>query len=176
MFSTGGKRMRESGERGRSPVLDGIEAIAVVGLCTSERRRYAMGLARDRGYVFVPAEQTEQGIDAIDRLVDLVGMTAGVHGFVLEYGDDADCAEIIGALSAAESRAVLTDLVCVLDLACLHSDLESETRAGTLVGQIEFASTLALLASDASASTGIEAAESLVAHLASEAQRFLLRD
>lgn len=135
-----------------------------------------MSLARDRGYVFVPAEQTEQGIEAIDRLVDLVGMTSGVHGFVLEYGEDADCAEIIGALSAPDTRAVLTDLVCVLDLACLRSDLDSEARAGALVAQIEFASTLALLAPDAADSAGAEAAIGLIAHLAPEAERFLLRD
>ncbi|MFE1082397.1 GTP-binding protein [Brevibacterium sediminis] len=168
--------MQGSDERGRSPIVDGIEAIAVVGLCAAERRRYAMGLARDRGFVFVPAEQTEQGIEAIDRLVDLVGMTSGVHGFVLEYGEDADCAEIIGALSAPDTRAVLTDLVCVLDLACLRSDLDSEARAGALVAQIEFASTLALLAPDAADSAGAEAAIGLIAHLAPEAERFLLRD
>ena len=176
MFSSEGKRMQGSDERGRSPIVDGIEAIAVVGLCAAERRRYAMGLARDRGFVFVPAEQTEQGIEAIDRLVDLVGMTSGVHGFVLEYGEDADCAEIIGALSAPDTRAVLTDLVCVLDLACLRSDLDSEARAGALVAQIEFASTLALLALDAADSAGAEAAIGLIAHLAPEAERFLLRD
>ena len=176
MFSSEGKRMQGSDERGRSPIVDGIEAIAVVGLCAAERRRYAMGLARDRGFVFVPAEQTEQGIEAIDRLVDLVGMTSGVHGFVLEYGEDADCAEIIGALSAPDTRAVLTDLVCVLDLACLRSDLDSEARAGALVAQIEFASTLALLAPDAADSAGAEAAIGLIAHLAPEAERFLLRD
>ncbi|WP_193627306.1 GTP-binding protein [Brevibacterium sp. CFH 10365] len=168
--------MRESGKRGQGAVADGIEAIAVVGLCATERRQYAMGLARDRGYVFVPAEQTEQGIEAIDRLVDLVGMTSGVHGFVLEYGQGADCAEIIGALSASDTRAVLTDLVCVLDLACLHSDLDSEARVGALVSQIEFASTLALLAPDSSDPDGIEAAIGLIAHLAPEARRFLLCD
>lgn len=176
MFSSEGKRMQGSDERGRSPIVDGIEAIAVVGLCAAERRRYAMGLARDRGFVFMPAEQTEQGIEAIDRLVDLLGMTSGVHGFVLEYGEDADCAEIIGALSAPDTRAVLTDLVCVLDLACLRSDLDSEARAGALVAQIEFASTLALLAPDAADSAGAEAAIGLIAHLAPEAERFLLRD
>ena len=174
MFSIEGKRMRGSAERGRKSVIDGIEAIAVVGLCAVERRRYAMSLARDRGYVFVPAEQTEQGIEAIDRLVDLVGMTSGVHGFVLEYGEGADCAEIIGALSAPDTRAVLTDLVCVLDLACLSSDLDSEARAGALVAQIEFASTLALLAPGTADSSGIEGAIGLIAHLAPEARRFLL--
>lgn len=168
--------MQGSDERGGRPIVDGIEAIAVVGLCAAERRRYAMGLARDRGFVFVPAEQTGQGIEAIDRLVDLVGMTSGVHGFVLEYGVDADCAEIIGALSALDTRAVLTDLVCVLDLACLRSDLDSEARAGVLVAQIEFASTLALLAPDPADSSGIEAAIGLIAHLAPEAERFVLRD
>lgn len=176
MFSNEGKRMQGSDERGRSPIVDGIEAIAVVGLCAADRRHYAMGLARDRGHVFVPAEQTERGIEAIDRLVELVGMTSGVHGFVLEYGGDTNCAEIIGALSAPDTRAVLTDLVCVLDLACLHSDLDSDVRAGTLVAQIEFASTLALLAPDAADSAGTEAAIGLIAHLAPEAERFLLRD
>ena len=61
MFSSEGKRMQGSDERGRKSVVDGIEAIAVVGPCAAERRHYAMSLARDRGYVFVPAEQTEQG-------------------------------------------------------------------------------------------------------------------
>ncbi|SMX67736.1 Cobalamin synthesis protein cobW C-terminal domain-containing protein [Brevibacterium iodinum ATCC 49514] len=173
MFSSEGKRMQGSDERGRSPIVDGIEAIAVVGLCVAERRRYAMGLARDRGFVFVPAEQTEQGIEAIDRLVDLVGMTSGVHGFVLEHGEGADCAENIGALSAPDSRAVLTDLVCVLDLACLHSDLDSEERAGALVSQIEFASTSALVTPDPADSGGIEEAIGLIAHLAPEASLFL---
>lgn len=168
--------MQGSVTRGQGPVADGIEAIAVVGLCTAERRRYAMGLARDRGYVFVPAEQTVQGIDAIDRLVDLVGMTSGVHGFVLEYGEGSDCAEIIGGLSAPETRAVLTDLVCVLDLACLHRDLDSETRAGALVAQIEFASTLVLLAPEPVDPNEIEEAVGLIAHLAPEADRSLLRE
>jgi hypothetical protein len=58
-----------------------IEAIAVVGLCAAERRRYAMALAGARGYVFVPAEQTVQGIDVIDRLV-----APGC--------DDAECARL----------------------------------------------------------------------------------
>lgn len=168
--------MQGSVTRGQGPVADGIEAIAVVGLCTAERRRYAMGLARDRGYVFVPAEQTVQGIDAIDRLVDLVGMTSGVHGFVLEYAEGADCAEIIGGLSNPEARAVLTDLVCVLDLACLHRDLDSETRAGALVAQIEFASTLVLLAPDGADSGEVDVAIGLISHLAPEAEHCLLRD
>lgn len=75
-----------------------------------------MELAKDRGYVFVPAEQTAQGIETIDRLVALLGTAPGVGGFVLEYADDAACPEVIGALSAADSRAVLSDLVCVVDL------------------------------------------------------------
>ena len=173
MFSIKGKRMRGSVERGNRSVVDGIEAIAVVGLCAAERRHYAMSLARDRGYVFVPAEQTAQGIEAVDRLVDLVGMTSGVHGFVLEYREDADCAEIIGALSAPDTRAVLTDLVCVLDLACLHGDLDSEERAGALISQIEFASTSALVTPDPAGSGGIEEAIGLIEHLAPEASLFL---
>jgi hypothetical protein len=47
--------MRESTERPRESSVSGIDAIAVVGLCAYERRRYAMELAKTRGYVFVPA-------------------------------------------------------------------------------------------------------------------------
>ncbi len=168
----------------QGPVMAGIDAIAVVGLCAHERRRYAMDLAKARGYVFVPAEQTEQGIDAIDRLVGLLGMTADIRGFVLEYADDTACPEVIGALSAADSPAVLSDLVCVVDLTCLSGDLEEEDRCVRLVGQVEFASTLALLgpigredpaheSGDAPAHEFAEAVD-LIAHLAPEAHRFVL--
>jgi hypothetical protein len=92
--------MQDSFESARAPVAGEIEAIAVVGLCAAERRRYAMALAGARDYVFVPAEQTVQGIEVIDRLVALVAMTPSVRGFVLEYDDETSCAEIIGALSA----------------------------------------------------------------------------
>lgn len=167
--------MQESGERPtgqlRGGAISGVDAIAVVGLCAHERRRYAMELAKDRGYVFVPAEQTVQGIDAIDRLVALLGATAGVGGFVLEYADDAACPEVIGALSAADSQAVLSDLVCVVDLACFRGDLEDEERCLKLIAQVEFASTLALLAPpDAAATADVD----LIAHLAPEARRFVL--
>ncbi|WP_166974324.1 GTP-binding protein [Brevibacterium atlanticum] len=158
-------------ERKSGPVVSGIDAIAVVGLCAHERRRYAMDMARSRGYVFVPAEQTEQGIDAIDRLVGLLGMTAGIRGFVLEYADDTACPEVIGALSAADSPAVLSDLVCAVDLTCLSGDLEDEDRCIRLVGQVEFASTLALLgAGDGEPAEAVD----LIAHLAPEAHRFVL--
>ncbi|MGC2939453.1 MULTISPECIES: GTP-binding protein [unclassified Brevibacterium] len=176
----------ERAEQIRGGAVSGIDAIAVVGLCAHERRRYAMELAKNRGYVFVPAEQTEQGIEIVDRLVALLGKTAGVRGFVLEYADDAACPEVIGALSAADSQAVLSDLVCVVDLMCFRSDLEAEERCGRLVAQIEFASTLALLApvgamaagpieGDAMADeAGVQEAVDLIAHLAPEARRFVL--
>ncbi|UVI35681.1 GTP-binding protein [Brevibacterium spongiae] len=166
--------MQKSSEPACGRVVKGIEAIAVVGLCAAERRRYAMRLAGARGYVFVPAEQTAQGIETIDRLVDLIGLASGVHGFVLEYDDGTCCAEIIGALSAPETRAVLTDLVCVLDPVCLPGDLESEDRAAVLVDQVEFASTLALLKADISDLAGIADALGLIEHLAPEAGQYLI--
>jgi hypothetical protein len=86
--------------------------------------------------------------------VNLLGMTAGVRGFVLEYDEEAACPEIIGAMSAADSRAVLSDLVCVVDLTCLHGDLDDEDRCVRLIGQIEFASTLALLTPEGLVSGG----------------------
>lgn len=194
--------MQGPAERTRNPGLTGIDAIAVVGLCAHERRRYAVELAKARGYVFVPAEQTEQGIDAVDRLVGLLDMSAGIRGFVLEYPEGVACPEIIGSLSASDSQAVLADLVCVVDLTCLRGDLEAEDRCVRLIGQIEFASTLALLAPSGGLSEGVgnepvgggalvdgdgircgngeaiadEFAEAvdLIAHLAPEAHRFVL--
>ena len=166
--------MQDSFEGARAPVAGEIEAIAVVGLCAAERRRYAMALAGARDYVFVPAEQTVQGIEVIDRLVALVAMTPSVRGFVLEYDDETSCAEIIGALSAPESRAVLTDLVCVLDLVCLPADLGCEDRSALLVDQVEFASTLVLLEPGERIDfAGFAAALGLVGHLAPEARQFI---
>lgn len=166
-----------------------VETIAVTGACAAERRSYATRLARERGFIFIPAEQTVQGIEAVDRMIDLVATTFRAPGVILEYPIEVPVMEIIGALSAPEAGTRLTDLVCVLDVGHMIADFESEEFIGLsqvteeagpdsgvvaslaelLVAQIEFASTVAIVNAEALEPEALKIARALISHLAPEA-------
>lgn len=171
-----------------------IETIAVTGACAAERRSYAMRLARERGFIFVPAEQTAQGVDAVDRMIELVATAFRAPGVILEYPLDVPVMEIVGALTAPVAGTRLTDLVCVLDVGHLIADLESEaliglpqvdeeadpepcvvaSRAELLMAQIEFASTVAIVNAQALESEELTRIRALISHLAPEAYLALI--
>lgn len=171
-----------------------IETIAVTGACAVERRSYAMRLARERGFIFVPAEQTAQGVEAVDRMIELVATAFQAPGVILEYPIDVPVMEVIGALSVPVAGARLTDLVCVLDVGHLIADLESEaliglaqvdeetdpdpcvvaSRAELLMAQIEFASTVAIVNARALEPEELTRTRALISHLAPEAFQALI--
>ena len=161
-----------------------VDVIAVTGACAQERSRCARGVARARGFVLVPAEQTGQGLEAVDRAVNLMRRAARVRGLVLEYPFEVPVMEVVGSLTAPAAGTRLVDLVCVLDVGDLLADLGSEefirlpvtndaedggviaSKAELLVAQIEFASTIAFVNARPLQSEVLERATSLVSHLA----------
>ncbi|WP_309131545.1 GTP-binding protein [Brevibacterium sp.] len=166
-----------------------VDVIAVTGVCAAERRSYALELAKERGYIFIPGEQTSRGIDAVDRMISLACSAFNAPGVLLEYPAEAPAQEIVGALTTGGVEARLSDLVCVLDVGHLLEDLDSDvlisnlvdrgdasmeysTRAELLVSQLEFASTVVLVNSDSLPPGAIEQMAALVSHLAPNSHLF----
>lgn len=171
-----------------------IDVIAVTGMCVEERSSYARRLAAVRGFVLVPAEQTAEGIDVVDRTVDLLRMASHAPGIVLEYPVETPVAEVVGSLNAAVADTNLIDLVCVLDVGHMLADIGSQeyvsltamndeseggivaAKAELLVSQIEFASTIAIVNAGALQTEELEQALSLVGHLAPNADQRLIAE
>lgn len=165
-----------------------VKAIAVTGACAVERRDYAVRLAKARDFILVPAEQTEQGIAAVDRMIDLVRTAFGARGVVLEYRSETPVMEIVGALSAPSAGTELIDLVSVLDVGHLLDDLGSEeflelgsggivaAKAELLVAQIEFASTAAIVNARALSAEELELVVALIGHLNPDAHTALIAE
>lgn len=169
-----------------------IDVIAVTGACAQERGSCARSIAEARRFVFVPAEQTGQGLEAVDRAVTLMRKAIHVPGVVLEYPLEVPVMEIVGSLTAPEAGTTLIDLVCVLDVGCMLADLDSEefirvpltsdandggvitSRAELLVAQIEFASTIAVVNGRSLQPKVLERATSLLSHLAPSAEQRLV--
>lgn len=167
----------------------GIDVIAVTGVCGPERRNYALRLAKERGFIFVPAQQTCQGFEAVDRMIDLIRGAFSANGAVLEFPAEVPAIEIVGAMTSASAATRLNDLVCVLDLAHLIEDLESEvlmaepstedgeiaacvSRAELLINGIEMASTVAFMNSGCLSSEEFEQTTALISHLAPNSHLF----
>lgn len=165
-----------------------VEAIAVTGACAVERRDYAMRLAKARGFILVPAEQTGQGVAAVDRMIELVRTAFGARGVVLEYPTETPVMEIVGALSAPSAGTELIDLVSVLDVGHLLDDLGSEeflelgsggivaAKAELLVSQIEFASTAAIVNAQALSAEEFELVIALIGHLNPDAHAAVITE
>ncbi|SMX98405.1 Cobalamin synthesis protein cobW C-terminal domain-containing protein [Brevibacterium sp. 239c] len=169
-----------------------VDVIAVTGACAQERGRCARSIAEVRGFVFVPAEQTGQGLEAVDRAVNLMRKAIHVPGVVLEYPLEVPVMEIVGFLTAPDAGTALLDLVCVLDVGCMLADLDSEelirvplasdardggviaSKAELLVAQIEFASTIAVVNGSSLQPKALERAASLLSHLAPSAEQRLV--
>ena len=107
-----------------------VDVIAVTGMCVEERRSYARRLAAVRGFVLVPAEHTAEGVEVVDRTVDLLRRASQVHGIVLEYPFETPVMEIVGSLNAAGADTRLIDLVCVLDVGHMLVDIGSPDYVG----------------------------------------------
>ena len=168
-----------------------IDVIAVTGACAQERGSCARSIAEARGFVFVPAEQTGQGLEAVDRAVNLMRKAIRVPGVVLEYPLEVPVMEIVGSLTVPGGGRSI-DLVCVLDVGCMLADLDSEefirvpltsdandggvitSRAELLVAQIEFASTIAVVNGRSLQPKVLERATSLLSHLAPSAEQRLV--
>lgn len=171
-----------------------VDVVAVTGTCVEERRSCARRLAAAHGFVLVPAEQTAEGVEVVDRAISLVRMTAHAQGMVLEYPVETPVMEIVGALNAAAANANLIDLVCVLDVGHLLADIASEeyvcltamndggeggilaAKAELLVSQIEFASTIAIVNAAGLQPEEFEQAAAVVSHLAPSADQRLITD
>lgn len=171
-----------------------VDVIAVTGMCVEERRSYARRLAAVRGFVLVPAEHTAEGVEVVDRTVDLLRRASQVHGIVLEYPFETPVMEIVGSLNAAGADTRLIDLVCVLDVGHMLVDIGSPdyvglpamggegeggilaARAELLVSQIEFSSTIAIVNSGVLESAELEQAAALLSHLAPSADQCLIAD
>lgn len=171
-----------------------IDVIAVTGMCVEERRSYARRLAAARGFVLVTAEQTAEGVEVVDRTVDLLRMASHAPGIVLEYPFETPVMEIVGSLNAAVVDTRLIDLVCVLDVGHMLVDVGSQeyvslpamngesengilaAKAELLVSQIEFASTVAIVNSGALQTAELEQAAALVSHLAPNAGQRLIAE
>ena len=171
-----------------------VDVIAVTGMCVEERRGYARRLAAVRGFVLVPAEQTAEGVEVVDRTVDLLRRASQVHGIVLEYPFETPVMEIVGSLNATGADTRLIDLVCVLDVGHMLVDIGSPdyvglpamggegeggilaARAELLVSQIEFSSTIAIVNSGVLESAEVEQAAALLSHLAPSADQCLIAD
>ncbi|MCF2573364.1 GTP-binding protein [Brevibacterium sp. UCMA 11754] len=169
-----------------------VNVIAVTGACAQERASCARSIAKVRGFVFVPAEQTGQGLEAVDRAVDLMRKAIHVPGVVLEYPLEVPVMEVVGSLTAPDAGTTLLDLVCVLDVGCMLADLGSEefirvpltseandggviaSKAELLVAQIEFASTIAVVNGGSLQPKALERAASLLSHLAPSAEQRLV--
>lgn len=169
-----------------------VDVIAVTGACAQERSSCAREVAQARGFVLVPAEQTGQGFEAVDRAVNLVRSASGVRGLVLEYPFAVPVMEIVGSLIAQAAGTRLVDLICVLDAADMLTDLASEefvrlpmtddahdsgviaSRAELLLAQIEFASTIAVVNARALQPEALEQVTSLVSQLAPCAAQSLI--
>lgn len=176
------------------PVPSGadVDVIAVTGACAQERSSCARGIAEAQGFVFVPADQTGQGLETVDRAVDLMRKSIHVQGLVLEYPIGEPVMEIVGSLTAPDAGTRLIDLVCVLDVGCLLADLDSEefirlpligdaddggviaSKAELIVAQIEFASTIAVVNGGSLRPRALERATSLVSKLAPWAEQRLV--
>ncbi|RBP61689.1 hypothetical protein DFO66_11913 [Brevibacterium sanguinis] len=164
-----------------------LDVIAVTGVCAAERRGYAIRLAKERGFIFVPAEQAGQGVEAVDRLIGLVRSAFNPPGMLLEYPAEVTAAEIVGALTTSGAR--LLEMVCVLDVGHLLEDLDSDLlisrsdsvdsdgverprRSEVLVSQIELSSTVVLVNSGSLSPGEGERMTALVSHLAPNAHLF----
>ncbi|WP_240372586.1 GTP-binding protein [Brevibacterium zhoupengii] len=174
------------------PIGADVDVIAVTGARAHERSSCARGIAEAQGFVFVPAEQTGQGLEAVDRAVNLMRKAIHVQGLVLEFPIEVPVTEIVGTLTAADTGTRLIDLVCVLDAGCLLADLDSEefirlpltrdaddggviaSKAELIVAQIEFASTIAVVNGGSLGPKALERATSLVSHLAPCAEQRLV--
>lgn len=171
-----------------------VDVIAVTGTCVEERRSCARRLAAARGFVLVPAEQTAEGVEVVDRTINLLRVAAHAPGMVLEYPVETPVMEIVGSLNAAAAGTNLIDLVCVLDVGHMLADIGSDeyvcltamndgcedgilaAKAELLVSQIEFASTIAIVNAGALQTEELEQTAALVSHLAPSAEQRLIAD
>lgn len=167
------------------PQKAALDVIAVTGVCVAARRSHALRLARERGFIFVPAEQAGQGVEAVDRMIALARGAFDPPGVILEYPAEVTAAEIVGALTTSGAR--LLEMVCVLDVGHLLEDLDSDLliegngggacadhprRAEVLVSQIELSSTVVLVNSESLHPDETEQMAALVSHLAPSAHLF----
>lgn len=159
-------------------MFDAVDIVAVVGSCGPERLRYARRLAERSGRAFLAASE----LDTADAVNDALGEARwhrSADGVVVEFPAEVDVIELIGAAAAADSRARLVDLVCVVDAAHLLGDLDRDdyvTRTSEhgfemtasallLVRQVEYASAIVLVNWSAVATARLSALMALISHL-----------
>jgi G3E family GTPase len=99
------------------------DAIAVVGVCTAERRAHARALALSRRMTLVPAQQIAQGSHVLASAVGLNALLRGSGGLVVEYPAGTPGHEVVGELADPRTGTALREVVCVVDGMHFWSDL-----------------------------------------------------
>ncbi|WP_166432997.1 GTP-binding protein [Nesterenkonia salmonea] len=163
------------------------EVTAVVGACGPERQRYAQNLARRHGAQLVLAQRVAASDSAVEDALDQVSQDPEARHLVVEFPLQSPVLHIIGELADATASAELTDVVCLVDAAHLLSDLSSTehlrlashdnhgpaavyaSRAELVVTQIEYASMVVLVNTEALRARELNLLLTLISYLAPKA-------
>lgn len=162
------------------------QVIAVIGACAPERRSFAERIADQRWAQLVPAQQIEQDPTAAEKVLQQVSQSTQPGSVVLEYPLQNPALHIIGELADITTAGELTELVCLVDAVHLLSDLGSSeevqladyghdaeavyaSRAELMVTQIEYASTVVLVNTEAMSAYELNRVLALISHLSPKA-------
>ncbi|MFT4220581.1 MAG: GTP-binding protein [Microbacterium sp.] len=108
---------------------DTVDVIAVVGACGPERHRYARDLAAATARTFFPATGLELSPSPVDEAVAMIPWTDAPAGAVVEFPATVVATELVGNLTAEDTPAQLTSIVCVVDAPHLLNDLDRDDYA-----------------------------------------------
>jgi G3E family GTPase len=163
------------------------EVTAVVGACGPERQRYAHELARHQGARLVLAQDVVTSATAVEEALHQASQEPDVCPLIVEFPLQSPALHIIGELTDAPAPAELTDLVCLVDAAHLLADLSSTehlrltshddhgsggvyaSRAELVVTQIEYASMVVLVNTEALRAKELNLLLTLISYLAPKA-------
>lgn len=109
--------------------MSGIDVLAVVGTCGSERTRYAALLAAVADRSLFPASRLDLSPSPLGETLALVPWTDRPAGAIVELPGTVHPAAMIRALTSEHSGVRLTGIVCVVDAVHLLDDLRSDGYA-----------------------------------------------
>lgn len=162
------------------------KVIAVVGACAPERHSYARRIADQHRAHLVPAQEIAEDGAAVEQALQRTSRRPHSGSLVLEYPLQSPALHIIGELADIATPGELTELSCLVDAVHLLSDLRSSeylriadhgdgaetvcaSRAELMVTQIEYASTVVLVNTDAMGTHELNRMLTLISHLAPKA-------
>lgn len=171
--------------------MDPVDVVAVVGGCAPERSLLARELARSTGRMLIPAQRVGLSPEPVAEAVSLAPWTTRSEGALIEFPESTDVTELIGATAAPASPVSLTGVLCVVDAAHLHADLQREdyvirpgfphgrwrhtARALLNVMNVEFASAVVLVNWEPLSTRELSTAMALLNHLGPRARLQLHR-